>query len=513
MKRLNHYKLTHLHFFLLLGAGLLLRVIFAVSNIGFGNDTACFAAWADRMFTVGPAGFYTEDFFTDYPPGFLYVLSIIGALRSFFQIPKYCGLHLLLLKLPAIICDILCCCVLYRESCTKLSRKASLGLSAAYLLNPAVLLNSSIWGQVDSVFTLMIVCMCVALTKKKLLPAYLFFGMGVLLKPQTLVFTPVLLAGILDYVFLHDFQCKKMLRNVMQGLYVIAGMLFLCLPFGLENVLAQYADTLASYPYVSVNAYNFWGLLGLNWSSQNNTFFFLSYKQWGLVVILLIVIFTFVISLRRRDDSTKYPLLAAFIILSMFLFSVRMHERYLYPGLLLLLLCCLYYPSKQMYLCYGGFSLLHFCNTAHVLFFYHPENYNAKAPVILLISAGMVLCIGYFYYILRKLMMNKHTMNQKQSQKQPPLLRGLPPLPSDKPVAFTRWDLLWLFAIMILYSCFALYDLGDSTAPVTAYEMNQKESIVLDFGEGQKPATLSYYIAPWHDRNFTLEVKEFSEDS
>lgn len=41
--------------------------------------------------------------------------------------------------------------------------------------------------------------------KGNLLPAYAVYGLGVLLKPQMLIFTPVLLAGIWDHVFLQDF--------------------------------------------------------------------------------------------------------------------------------------------------------------------------------------------------------------------------------------------------------------------------------------------------------------------
>ena len=53
---------------LLFGTGLLLRVVLAYFNMGFPNDTACFAGWSERMFSVGPGGFYASDMFTDYPP-------------------------------------------------------------------------------------------------------------------------------------------------------------------------------------------------------------------------------------------------------------------------------------------------------------------------------------------------------------------------------------------------------------------------------------------------------------
>ena len=38
-------------------AALSVRLAAAAFSKGFGNDTACFAAWADRIFQVGPSGF------------------------------------------------------------------------------------------------------------------------------------------------------------------------------------------------------------------------------------------------------------------------------------------------------------------------------------------------------------------------------------------------------------------------------------------------------------------------
>lgn len=514
---------SRLNLLLLLGTGLLTRIFFAMSTTGFGNDIACFSAWADRMYAVGSGAFYSSEVFTDYPPGYMYILYIIGALKSLLQIPTYSGMHLLLLKMPAIICDLLCAYLIYREGCPKTSEQTAFYLTAAYIFNPAIILNSSLWGQVDSVFTLTVLCTCLFLVKGKLLPAYISFGIGILIKPQTFVFAPMLLAGILDYVFLQNFSWQKLGKNLLQGFSVILGIILLCLPFGLDKVLPQYISTMSSYPYASVNAYNFWGLLGLNWSSQDNVFLFMSYRQWGNLVILLIVAFTFVISLRKRGDSSKYPLLGAFIILTMFVFSVRMHERYMYPGLILLLLYCMYQPRKSAYLCYAGFSVTHFYNTAHVLFHYDPSNYNAKAPVIIGTSAGMVLCICFFYYkMIRQWLptLNAASLTLESGQSsaivntlRDKLFGALPPIRSAKDVPFTRMDFLLLAIITLLYSSFALYDLGDRTAPVTAYDMQQNESIILDFGESQSPATLSYYIAPWHNRTFTLEGKMHVEDA
>ncbi len=46
---------------------------------GFPSDVSTFEAWALRMADVGPGRFYEPGYFSDYPPAFLYVLWIVGA--------------------------------------------------------------------------------------------------------------------------------------------------------------------------------------------------------------------------------------------------------------------------------------------------------------------------------------------------------------------------------------------------------------------------------------------------
>ncbi len=523
------------------GAALLLRLILAYTTHGFGNDIACFAAWADRIFTVGPGAFYSAETFTDYPPGFMYVLYIIGALRSLLGLPSYSNLHILLLKLPAILCDITCGFLIFREGAKRLhlSKLQSMCVACAYLFQPAIILNSSCWGQVDSVHTLVVILMCLFLMDGKMLPAYAIYGLGVLLKPQTLIFTPILLVGILDHVFLLNFSWRKFFYNLCGGLAVVCGMFLLCVPFGLDAAIAQYTSTLGSYEYAAVNAYNFWGLFGLNWVDQNTIFLFLPCKAWGTIAIVLIVLFTFLIAMRCRKELSRYFCLSAFIILTMFLFSVRMHERYMYPGLALLLFCCLYKPTASLWKCYAGFAALHFYNTANVLYHYDPQNYDRKAPIILLVSAGMLYCLYYFYKIIWKYYVHGETVtvaatikehsgtNSKSSEKSSSTTSGiglrrllwdhflspLEPVPSEERMHFTRLDLCMLLAICVLHSCFALYDLGDRKAPVTTYNMTQDQTIELEFPENQAPVTMASYIAPWHQRHFTAEVRSSADES
>lgn len=513
-------------------AAFLLRILAAALSQGFGSDTACFAAWADRIFNLGPGEFYSPDVFTDYPPGYMYILWIIGALRSL-GINYYSVLHLILLKLPSILCDMICAHLLYAQASKKCAAIPALALCVAYLFNPAIILNSSVWGQVDSVFTLCVVLMCLFLMNGRMYPAYIVFAVGILIKPQTLLFAPILLAGILDHVILKNFSWKNFFKNLFQGLSAIAGMILLALPFGLENVWKQYFSTVSSYPYAAVNSFNFWGLLGLNWVSQDNTFLGIPYHVYGTFVIVAIVLIVLFLSIRNKDNHEKYPFLGALLVLTIFVFSVRMHERYMYPGLVLLLFAFILNPSKLTFLCYGGFSVMHFYNTVWVLFFYDPTNYDRKAPVFMAVSTGMLLCIGLLYYITYKLYRgpevqqitwqnagfsigSRNTSSNRTGSfdtiRQLFLGKGFGiPCPSEGRATLTKVDFLIMAVITLVYGVIALYDLGATDAPETHYDMLYLESIELDFGENV-PSTLAYYTAPWQDRDFDVEGRNNSDE-
>lgn len=524
-------KLPKYFFYFMILTAFAIRLGAAALSKGFGSDMACFAAWSDRIWQVRPGGFYSPEIFTDYPPGYMYVLWLLGWFRQLFQIEYYSTAHLILLKLPAIFCDIACGVLLYREASRRLSQTQATFVSLAYLLNPAVILNSSVWGQVDSILALLVALMCLYLIHGRMYAAYIVFGIGVLVKPHMLIFGPVILAGFLDHVILNGFPAKpgsrnaallanRVLHSCIRILTVIIGMIILCLPFGLENVWKQYFSTVTSYPYAAVNACNFWGLFGLNWVSQDNTFLGIPYRVFGWSAIALSVAAVLYVSLRNRKRQEKYPFLGALIIVSVFLYSVRMHERYLFPGLLLLLFAYVFSPSRLLYLCFGGFSVLHFYNTADVLFFYDPGNYNSRSTLILCVSAGMLVCGGALFYAAARYCSRKKTGINTEKAEDPGLLSFLHPTmrnerhaprPSQKGAPFKKTDMLCMSVITLIYACFALYDLGEREAPVSAYEMVQGQSLEFDF-ETKAPVSLAYYIGPWHGRSFTLEGKREASD-
>ena len=47
---------------------------------GFRIDVGDFSAWAQRLAERGPGEFYDPSYFSNYPPGYLYVLWLLGSI-------------------------------------------------------------------------------------------------------------------------------------------------------------------------------------------------------------------------------------------------------------------------------------------------------------------------------------------------------------------------------------------------------------------------------------------------
>ena len=390
-----------------LAAGFLIRIIAATLYEGYETDINCFMSWSDMVYESGFGGFYHLDAFTDYPPGYMYILYLIGAIKNIFEIEWFTKISFILIKMPSILFDLATSVLLFCVASKKMRQFPSAIVAGVYLLTPAILLDGAIWGQVDSVFTFFVVLTCYFVSQKKLPFAYFSFVIGALIKPQTLVFAPIILVGIIEQVFLEGLRdgdrkvfFSMFWKNLVAGVSSLVVFVLGMLPFGLQESISQYTETLGSYPYASVNAYNFWTLLGKNWVSQEETFLFLPYRVWGTLSILFIVIVVIYLGLRWKGGEEKYYLLAACLISFVFLFSVRMHERYVYPAFALILFAYAVKPGWKLFLSYLVVSGGCFLNMAHMLFFYKPETYGEIAGTMRIIAFFVCACIGYLFYTI-----------------------------------------------------------------------------------------------------------------
>jgi len=269
-------------------------------------DQGTFIAWSINLAENGFRSFY--DGWSDYLPGYLYVLWVLGKIRG--VIPD-----VILYKLPAIASDLLTGFLIYKIIKGK---KGLLG-AGIYLLSPAIFANSSLWGQADSLTALF------SLLSIYLLPINIYFSaislaVGTLVKPQAAFIAPVVFFLMIN----NKISLTKILTFGILGLgvFILGFIPFQNIANFLDFIFQRLAISANQYPYTAVNAFNFWGLFG-QWKPDN------IYFQLGGYLIFLISTFFFA---RRISKKPRFPyFLTAFVFAFSFMFFTRMHERHLLP--------------------------------------------------------------------------------------------------------------------------------------------------------------------------------------
>ncbi|WP_425803554.1 hypothetical protein ACHOLT_18205 [Desulfitobacterium sp. Sab5] len=385
--------------FTILCIGLLWRISLATWVTGHPYDLSTFLNWANtaaNRFSQFYTGLSTGRSASDYPPLYIYVLYLIGKAISISWLSPYA---VLLLKLPSILADILTGYLIYKLAEKHLTWEKSALLSAFYLFNPAIFINSTVWGQVDSFFTLIIVTAVILLTEQKIGLAAVFFTAAILMKPQGIIFIPVL-----GFELIRQLKQKNW-KIVFKA--ILAAMLttvILVLPFsingGVSWILKLYTGTLGEYPYASVNGFNLYSLFGLNFVKDTAKGFIFSYHQWGLIFIVLISAFAWFLYIKGKDAS--YVAATAWLLIAgVFVLSTRMHERYLFPAVALGVLAFIYLKDKRFLLLTTGFSLTVYANTHYVLFeTLKGINTVPFNSVLFLTSLLNVLVLGYLIKVI-----------------------------------------------------------------------------------------------------------------
>lgn len=357
---------------LLLGLTLRLTIAYVLfPSSGFETDIGSYASWALTLASHGPAGFYENAGFSDYPPGYLYLLWPIGLLAQAMG-PDAHAVAAGLVKVPPIIVDVVVGYVIYRLVLGwawpgRRARSMALLAGGLYLFNPVTVYDSALWGQTDAVGALVLLMGAAALVRGNSEGAVALAGLAALVKPQFgVVFIPLVavvllkrhlwragsgprhepwapswLAGWLD----RQRGPVRLVSSLAAGLLVFFA---LALPFGLGIVeyLELMARTAGGYSYLTVNAFNPWALVGsggsaplvagLSWSSDTLPFA----GPLPAVVIggaLLVGAFMWVLARAAlRDDRWTVLLALAVLTIAFFVLPTRVHERYIFPAFALL---------------------------------------------------------------------------------------------------------------------------------------------------------------------------------
>jgi Gpi18-like mannosyltransferase len=396
-----------------------------------------FRYWS-RMAAEDLFGMYNKGVFVDYPPLYLGVLGVIARIGNLFKMDFDSKNYTLLLKLPTVLAQLASALILYRASRmelggVKLSERISepmrLFIVSLYLFNPAVIVSSELWGQVDPVLALLVIIGMFRYFQGKYWSTGVFYALAILCKPQGIIFLPgIFLVMLYRFIFgdgtwddakaagakrSYNWESAKAAGKALAGAAITV--LVVVFPFALKNgplwIFNLYAGTLTGYEYGTVNAFNFFALVGGNWVKNTTMLGPLSYKAWGAAAMVLAVAVTaaFVFLAcgkglkwqnaaptesdaevaeeneieaadkpkgklaRIKGDGTlsKFaPILltaTALLNLTVVTFGHNMHERYFFPTLLLLLASYLMNRRFSTLIGFVWLSASGFLNVSRVL--------------------------------------------------------------------------------------------------------------------------------------------------
>lgn len=415
-------------------AAFVIRILLSVLVEGHKTDINCFTSWANTLYRSGFQDFYNGAM-PDYPPGYMYVLRFMASIATAVfghgprdQFGNYDLFYVSFIKLPAIIADLGAAYFVYNAAQKRYGFSRAFFLLALVAFNPLMIYISSGWGQIDQILTVFITFAIYELEKQNAILAGFLYGLAILLKPQALMIGPLLAVAYFCYVLESlNFEkekkksefIKRLVKTAAAALIAALMVVLSALPFSRGDlpwyrlIHEKYLGTATSYDYASVNAYNIFTLFGKNWVRvDQKSFIGLTLGQLGTIGMVYSVLLGCALYIvgRKRTKGALF-LAAAFTFASLFTLGHYMHERYVFPVLLLLFASYLYYDNKYllyMAIAYTAFGLLN-CLSAFYYSQYHQYHLYWDKGLVLFGSicnvitfiAFKILCI-YLVFIKRK---------------------------------------------------------------------------------------------------------------
>lgn len=334
---------------------------FAVAYITVHNfDLSFYYDWATGV-SADFFGAYEQIENLDYPPLFLFPLWITGKLLALSSVRQFLPFQMLVLKGWQVVGDLAVILLLYIVL-RRWHPLAGAGAAVLWAVNPAAIVNSSYWGQTDSIMIAFLLAAFWLLSEKRPEAAAVIMALGCLMKFQTLYFIPLFALGLLA-----EFPWRRAARAVLcasaTGLAVFFPFL---LRSGWDLPFRIYLGGFASYPGAVLNGFNLYGALGLNYTHVDETL------VGGLTIdafsyLMLVLMFAILIYLYFTATEKSYWLLGFLLIQTVFLFTARMHERYQIPALAFGLAACVRHKSRWLAGGCAGLTLIVFLNQFMVL--------------------------------------------------------------------------------------------------------------------------------------------------
>ncbi len=480
------------------------RLVLAMNVEGYGVDMGCYAAWAGKMASGGPANFYESGYFCDYPPAYMLVLGLLGVIANALGIALSSMAMQVLMKLVPIACDLALAALCWREANRRLGERPALGIAALIALNPAFIVTGSCWGQIDSVLCALLVLLLLYAQEGRWRMAIPLFALAVLAKPQAGLLAPLGIAALCK-----DVRQKRSVREILIGIgAALAVTLAVVLPFSLRQesplwLVNVYVSTLSSYNFATLSTGNLMFLLGGNWVSADTVLFGpVTYGLLGTVLMALSFLAGIAVYWRGEGRS-RLVLSAALTMQLIFVLGSKMHERYILPALALLFVAYVQTGDVRLLASAVLASAAAAVNVGVVLAFDYliaPNlwlGYVLGAVQLLGAAVTVWVCADIVWrghvIALPVRMIHEDAQAEGEYAADARMRRELLTAP-DAGLHMTRRDWAAMLGITAVYAVVGFWGLGATTAPQTGYTSTAAgESIVLDLGEVREDFHIYYY--------------------
>ena len=426
----------------------------------------------------------------------------VALLRRAFALTTGEAAYRMMLKLLPMLADVAGAWLLFQVARKQVSERLALLLAMLYAFNPAAICNSAAWGQIDALLTLLIALSAVSVAADNYLAAMLWFTAALLVKPQALLFAPIgltdLVAGILRAE--NPGLRGQRLKGFLTGTGICLGVLYLAglacgwnqaegsrLAYPVIWLKNQYFGAMQGYRYMTINTLNLYNLLGLNWVHMDDH---AGVQTAAWVLFGLGYAYAAALTFISARKPHRLMLTAGMLLLWILAFGPMMHERYVFPAMLLMLLA---FAMERDVRLLAGFLALTFTlflnevlvlqggmTTANYGHLSSAEGWiNAPLSVLVVLEAlfmawtGFDICVRNHVIALRAVQAEteprgKVTLNEKR----------------DWRLNLKRADLLMMAGVTLAYSVLAFTNLGTMKAPQSGWTSSVSgEQVVFDLGQ------------------------------
>lgn len=325
------------------------------------GDLGFWENWIKQLINKG-----YHEFSGDYPPMFIHWLYLAGQVYSELGLPVERNIFLkYITQLPVMLSHLLLIGIVFQ-----LAKKHSTGavhFHAVMLLtalNPAILFNGPIWGQIDVIPLMPVIAALLAgISARYKIYTFPLYTLGLLTKFQMIAFAPVF--GILFFI-----NYKSHLKSIFLciAVFILAFLPSIVAHNFLTGLKRAYIDVL-HVGATTMGASNIWILLTGNAAPDTIILFgidsnnplapLFKAKNFGMISFSLVCLAVFLQGIKNIlhkkyiTDPTALSgdILFYAMICSMAFFTLlpAMHERYLLPAVIVSLVYFSMHPGKAFY--------------------------------------------------------------------------------------------------------------------------------------------------------------------